>query len=127
VTAAAAAPVGVDDLRELYARLKGLLLASASRMLLDEPLDGLAAAANALLADCRDVAGKSDAVLSAPLNSCQLAAAEVRDMLEEADTAGVGASRIASVRASHSRLRQEVWRFIPCEYVPCSAAHAHER
>ena len=127
MTAAAPAPPGVVELRELYFRLKGLVLASASRMLLDEPLDGLAADAGALLEDCRDAAGQADAVLSAPLTACELAAAEVCEMLGEAAAAGVASSRIASVRASHSRLRQEVWRFIPCEYVPCSAAHAHER
>jgi hypothetical protein len=32
-------------------------------------------------------------------------------------------NHVLKVRDSHKRFRAEVWKVLPCEYAPCSAAH----
>ena len=120
---------GVRELRELYVRHKGLVLGTTARLLLEAPLGDLLAVADALLEDCRTAARSCQAPLRAQLRACESAAVELREMLGEASNEGVGSGRISSVRATHSRLRHEIWKVIPCEYVPCSAgsSHAHEQ
>ena len=54
------------------------------------------------------------------------AARDLRRLLVEA-VRGEAADRVLDqARASQRRLRREVWRVLPCEYVPCCASgHAH--
>ena len=120
---------GLAELRELYVRYKGLVLGTTARLLLEAPLGDLLVDADTLLEDCRIAARRCEAPLRAQLHACEGAAVELREMLAEASDEGVGSARISSVRATHSHLRREIWKSIPCEYVPCSAGapHAHEQ
>jgi hypothetical protein len=120
---------GVGKLRELYLRYKGLAFATTARLLLEAPLADLLIDADALVADCQIAARGCEARLSVQLDACENAAVELRGLLGEASDAGVSSARISAARITHSRLRREVWKFIPCEYVPCSAGapHAHEQ
>ena len=117
----APATAGVRELRELYVRYKGLVLGATARLLLDAPAGDLLVEADALLEDCRIARLSCEAPLRAQFGACESAALELREMLGEASKEGVGSARISSVRATHSRLRHEIWKVIPCEYVPCSA------
>jgi hypothetical protein len=119
---------GVEELRELYLRYKGLVFGATARILLKEPVRMLVVDAGALLEDCRTSARVCEAPLRVQFNACERAAVELREMLAEAGEAGeasVGSARLGSVRASHSHLRREIWKSIPCEYVPCAAAVSH--
>ncbi len=126
MTAAAVAAGAERELRELYTRYKGLALATSAALILDESLGALLEEADALVEDCRTAVLPAE--LEVQLEACAAAAADLRGLLVLAadDPASVSAAAIQSVRATHSRLRREVWKVLPCEYVPCSASHAHE-
>jgi hypothetical protein len=108
--------------RELYGRYKGLALAAGAALVLDRPRGELEA-------ETLDLLVEAQAALDAhpsrrpQLEACVAAAGDLHDLLVG------GGSDVAAVRETHKRLRREVWKVVPCEYVPCcaSAGHAHER
>jgi hypothetical protein len=116
------APPPVGELRALYGRYKGLALAAGAAIVLGEPTEALGADAAALEADCREAAAAAQRELEAPLAACASAAAELRELLRDASA---GADAVDRVRASHRHLRSEVWKLVPCEYVPCAPGHVH--
>jgi len=115
------------ELRELYSRYKGLALATGATLLLGADPDRLAADAGELLISCHRAAARTGADLSSQLDACVAAVQELHELLLRAveDVELIGAEDTERVRASHSRLRREVWKVFPCEYVPCSGAHRH--
>jgi hypothetical protein len=127
MTVAVADPSPERELRERYARYKGLALAAGASLLLDVDPDQLAAEAGELLEDCRRAAAAPDGAYAPQLDACVAAAAQLHEFLlratEDADL--IGPEDTERVRASHSLLRREVWKVFPCEYVPCSGAHRH--
>jgi hypothetical protein len=127
MSAPALAEPGLDELGELYGRYKRLALAAGATLVLGEHPAALADATAALLADSRDALAAGGALAPA-LSACVLAAAELHALLVRAgaDPSAVGAADTDRVRATHSRLRREVWKVIPCEYVPCSVVHRHD-
>jgi hypothetical protein len=116
-------------LEQAYHRYKRVALATGAALLLDEDLVALDEAADALVRDSRAALAAADPALAAQFAACVHAAEEVQDLLVHAarDRGSVGTADIERVRASHSELRREVWKVIPCEYVPCSAAHERDR
>jgi hypothetical protein len=119
---------GLDELGALYGRYKRLALATGATLVLGEDPAALADAAAALLADSRTARGGGGGGLASPLSACVCAADELHALLVRAaaDPSRVGAADTDRVRATHSSLRREVWKVIPCEYVPCSAVHRHD-
>ena len=115
------------QLGELYNRYKGLALATGAALVLDAPSGELTRHAAALLGDCRAAARAPQVELRVQLDACVLAAEDLHDLLVRAgvDAGSVCDADTDRVRASHRRLRQEVWKVIPCEYVPCSVTHPH--
>ena len=113
---------------ELYGRYKRAALATGATLLLDEDPAPLAKAAAGLLADSRAALAGADGAVAAPLEACVRASAELHALLARAvaDGSSIGAADADRVRASHSDLRREVWKVIPCEYVPCSGVHRHD-
>jgi hypothetical protein len=111
-----------ERVRELYARYKSLALAVGAALVLDAPRDELSAEALELLEDAR-AALLVDSSRRVQLEACVGAAEKLRDLLES------DGFDVEAVRATHKRLRREVWKIVPCEYVPCCAStpHAHER
>lgn len=128
MTTAAPSRSAERELSDLYGRYKTLVLAAAAALMLERPFADVAHEAELLLEDCRT------AVCSAPcfddqFAACVIAAEELWQVLGVAAGEGLTAPRLELVRASHRRLRREVWTVLPCEYVPCCAAparpHAH--
>ena len=119
---------GRDELGELYGRYKRLALATGATLVLGEDPAALADAAAALLADSRAARAAGGGALAPALSACVRAAGELHALLVRAlEGAGaVGAADTDRARATHSSLRREVWKVIPCEYVPCSAVHRHD-
>jgi len=115
------------ELRELYARYKGLALATGATLLLDASPDRLAVEAGELLTACRRAAARPRGACSTQLDACVVAAQELHELLLCAaeDPERIGPDDTERVRTSHGRLRREVWKVFPCEYVPCSGAHRH--
>jgi hypothetical protein len=115
------------ELRELYSRYKGLTLATGATLLLDADPDRLAVEAGELLIACRRAAARTGVDCASQLDACVVAVRELHQLLLRAaeDVELIGAEDTERVRASHSRLRREVWKVFPCEYVPCSGAHRH--
>ena len=115
------------ELRELYSRYKGLALATGATLLLGAEPDGLAVEAGELLTACRRAAARTRGACSSQLDACVVAAQELHELLLRAaeDVERIGPDDTERVRASHGRLRREVWEGFPCEYVPCSGAHRH--
>jgi hypothetical protein len=111
-----------ERVRELYARYKSLALAVGAALVLDAPRDELSAEALELLEDAR-AALLVDSSRRVQLEACVGAAEKLRDLLES------DGFDVEAVRDTHKRLRREVWKIVPCEYVPCCAStpHAHER
>jgi hypothetical protein len=110
---------GGQALRELYWRYRRLALAAGAALLLEEdPSADLLEQAARLRDDARSLAGGAR---SGRFAACAAAAAELQLLLagcrEQPDAPPL--LRLRRVRATHSRLRQEVWDLFPCEYVPC--------
>jgi hypothetical protein len=120
---AVAAPASEQELQELYARTKALTLAAAAALVLEADRAGLAGEADRLLADARDARTRTTHLVP-QLSACVDAARDLRQLLD----GGAPQADVDRARASHRRLRREVWRVLPCEYVPCCAAgHGPER
>ncbi len=113
--------VSVDEdsrLGELYGRYKKLALAAGAALVLGAPHDALEDEARELLVDARSAL--ADGVRhETQLGACVEAAAELLALL-------VRGGDVGAVRSTHKRFRREVWKVIPCEYVPCCAAASHE-
>jgi hypothetical protein len=116
---ATAAVASEQRIRELYARCKHLTLAAGAALVLDEPTALFEREAAELAEEARRAAAAADAY-EPQLRACAEAASELHALLRRRD-ADVEAARLA-----HRRLRREVWKVIPCEYVPCCAGHGHE-
>lgn len=116
------------SLRALYDRYKALAIsAGASLAAQRRPLE-MRGAVNALQEDCTRAGESAPTELAAAFDACQTAAQLLAAMLTEAET-GLRApspQAIRAVRESHRQLRQLVWQFCECEYVPC-AAHRDPR
>jgi hypothetical protein len=105
--------------RELYGRYKSLALAAGASLVLGRSCDELAAETAQLLEDARAaVAAHPSRRLQ--LEACARAAHELLVLL-----VGQG-SDVEAVRESHKHLRREVWKVVPCEYVPCCASMGQE-
>jgi hypothetical protein len=118
-----AAPAPEQELQELYARSKTLTLAAAAALVLDEDRAGLVDETDRLLGDALAARSRTEH-LAPQLSACVDAARDLRRLLEPA----APEADLDRARASHRRLRREVWRVLPCEYVPCCAAgHGPER
>ena len=118
-----ATPAPEQELQELYARSKALTSAAAAALVLDAEPAGLPEEADRLLADSID-AGRRLPGLAPQLAACVEAARDIGRLL----AGDASESDLDRARASHRRLRREVWRGPPCEYVPCCAAgHGPER
>ena len=114
-------------LEGLYSRYKHVALAAGATLLLDADPAPLAAMAAGLLTDSRAALDGADAAGAPPLQACVRASAELHRLLVCALSGSpIGPSDTDRVRASHSDLRREVWKVIPCEYVPCSATQWHD-
>jgi hypothetical protein len=126
VSAATAEIAGIDELAGLYGRYRALALAAGAALVLGGGTGELAGPVRDLLADCR-TASRGGGALRAQLAACEQAAAELVALVTRAggEPGAVSAADTERVRASHRRLRQEVWKVIPCEYVPCSIARGH--
>jgi hypothetical protein len=109
----------VAQVRELYRRYKHLALATGAALVLEAPVVELETDAAGLVADARSAlatGGEHEPQLPA----CLDAATELHALLARCGD-------VEAARLSHKRLRREVWKVIPCEYVPCCAsAHGHE-
>lgn len=105
----------------LYGRYKGLALAAGATLLLDAPLGSLEAEVDGLVADAC-AAASAGGPHAAQFEACVAAAGELRELLVRRG------GDVEAVRATHRRLRREVWKIVPCEYVPCCASgHGRER
>jgi hypothetical protein len=126
VSAAPAQLAATDELAALYGRYRSLALAAGAALVLGGGTRELAGPARDLVAECR-AASRGGGALRAQLAACEQAAAELEALVTRAgdDAGAVSAADTERVRASHRRLRQEVWKVIPCEYVPCSIARGH--
>jgi hypothetical protein len=114
-------------LEQLYDRYKRAALATGATLLLDADPAPLAAVAADLLTDSRAALDGADSAEAVPLAACVRASADLHALLSCALSGGpIGATDTDRVRASHRELRQEVWKIIPCEYVPCSAPYRHD-
>jgi hypothetical protein len=117
------AAVDEQRLNELYGRYKALALAAGARLVLDEAPESLSGEVGALVADCHAAAASGTEALAPQLAAC-LTAAEGLSVLV-GDTSPTEAD-VEAARATHKQLRSEVWKVIPCEYVPCCASPRHE-
>lgn len=99
---------------ELYRRFKSLTVAASAALILDEPVDGLRPAVEALH---RDALG----------TACEEPAARLLQLVHDALAGEVGDADLDAVRSSHRSLRRQVWSTEPCEYVPCCAGAHHHR
>lgn len=124
MSAAVAERLDASELRRLYGRYKSLLLAAAAALVLDEPTADLAAATEALHVDCRAAAGSCPPELKRQLDACAAAAGELEVLVRGGAD---GCPDVEAARATHRALRREVWKVLPCEYVPCGAElHVHD-
>jgi len=121
----AAADVSGRELHDLYTRSKALTAAAAAALVLDADAGDLAVEARRLLDD--SLAARRRATGLVPqLSACVDAARDLRGLLDRARLGRASEADVDRARASHRRLRREVWQVLPCEYVPCCAAgHAH--
>ena len=108
----------VAEVQSLYGRYKHLALAAGAALVLDAPLEGLEADTAELLADAR-CAAAAGGRYTAQLAACVAAASELHTLIAEGGD-------VDAARRTHRQLRREVWKVIPCEYVPCCAGHANE-
>jgi hypothetical protein len=111
------------DLQELYGRYKLLVLSAAAAVILDAPEVGLGEEIDALHADASALRDRAPQ-LTRELTTCL----DAVDRLRTLTTGDPSNSDVDEVRASHRRLRRELWNIFPCEYVPCCVGGAsHER
>jgi hypothetical protein len=110
-----------QELLRLYERYKALTLAATAALILAQPVGELRVQASALLGECR-AAGERP-----PAAACSAAAEDLCELLRLAEAGEDTGALLERARASHRRLRHEIWDVRPCEYVPCcvSDAHAH--
>jgi hypothetical protein len=118
-----AAAVDEQALNRLYGRYKALALAAGARLVLAEAPEALAAEAEVLIADCHSVAASGPEALRPQLAACVTAAEGLRVLVGGSEP---NEADIEAVRLTHKQLRSEVWKVIPCEYVPCCAPARHE-
>lgn len=105
--------------RALYGRFKHLALAAGAALVLEQPSAPLEHEVAALAAEARTAA--ADAGEHRPqLEACADAAGELHALLRR------GGIDVEPARRAHKRLRREVWKVIPCEYVPCCALRVHD-
>jgi hypothetical protein len=124
---ATAAPALEHELRDLYERSKALTLAAAAALVLEADPAALSAEADRLLDDSLGARRRAKG-LAPQLSACVDAARDLRRLLAGAALGSVAEADVDRARASHRRLRREVWQVLPCEYVPCCAAgHGPER
>jgi hypothetical protein len=102
------------ELQELYERFKLLALSASAALILDVPDAGLGAKIDALLEDACAARTRAPHLLR-ELSVC----IEAADRLRTLTSGNLSDSDVDEVRASHRRLRREMWNVIPCEYVPC--------
>jgi hypothetical protein len=110
---------GAPDRRvgELYTRYKHLALATGAALVLDGPRSGLESDAARLVEDARAAAAEPGAHAT-QLVACVDAAVALSSLI-------AGGGDVEPSRRAHRRLRREVWKVIPCEYVPCCAPAGH--
>jgi hypothetical protein len=111
----------VAELRRLYGRYKGLVLATAAALVLDEPTGLAVGEAEALRLDCRAAARECAPSLQSQLDACAAAADELCGVVSRGADGELTAADVEAARATHRMLRREVWKVLPCEYVPCGA------
>ena len=104
-----------QEVRDLYLRYKQLALAAGAALVLDAPLDALRLEAEQLVADATAAADRRDAHRT-QLRACVDAARELHGLVSS------GGADVEAARRTHKRRRREVWKVIPCEYVPCCAS-----
>jgi hypothetical protein len=112
------------DLGELYGRYKRLTLAAAAGLLAGEGSPELEDEVRALRADATHAVRDADSATLVQLRACANAAAELEQLVVGGQLSLEGVER---VRQTHSELRREVWKVIPCEYVPCNAGASMHR
>jgi hypothetical protein len=113
-----------EQLWLLYSRFKSLSIAVSAALILDQPLDELAAEVDALTAECSQAAAATDAPDPA-LVECVESASALSALLPRAATGTATTHELESLREAHRRLRRRVWDVLPCEYVPCCAGGTH--
>jgi hypothetical protein len=113
-----------DELQRLYGRFKSLTLAVSAALLLDGPIAELEADADALLVECVHASSSSPQPDRALIESVEAAGA-LAALVQRAASGASSSGELDELRAAHLRLRREVWRVLPCEYVPCCAAGTH--
>ncbi|MGH3025153.1 MAG: hypothetical protein ACRDLR_01750 [Gaiellaceae bacterium] len=119
-----AAPHPERALQSLYGRYKGLAISAAAAVIMEAPLDGLTASVEKLRCDCRE-AVRPGCEYPAQLAACSEASAALLGFLRRARQRDVSDAELEQVRTTHLELRREVWRVLPCEYVPCCADEHH--
>jgi hypothetical protein len=114
------------ELQDLYARSKALTLAAAAALVFEADAAGLAEEAGRLLDDALEARRRVPGLVP-QLSACADAARDLRGLLDGAALGRPVEEDVERARASHRRLRREVWQVLPCEYVPCCATgHAHD-
>lgn len=105
-------------LNRLYGRYKTLALAAGARLVLAEAPESLSGEVGALVADCRSAAAAGPESLRPQLTACVTAAEGLAALVGDAPPSEAD---VDFARLTHKQLRSEVWKVIPCEYVPCCA------
>lgn len=124
MTVAAPTRSAERELQDLYGRYKTLVLAAAAALMLDQPFADVVRETQRLVDDCL-TAERSAACFDEQFAACVAATEELAHLLDVAGDGGLTSVHLDVVRASHSRLRREVWDVLPCEYVPCCAGSAN--
>ena len=106
-------------IQALYGRFKHLALAAGATLVLEQPTARLEIEVAALADEAR--AAAADSGEHRPqLQACVEAAEELHALLRR------GGIDVEPARIAHKRLRRDVWKVIPCEYVPCCAGTVHD-
>jgi hypothetical protein len=114
-----------QELERLYQRYKALTLATTAALILERPLDDLALEADRLRGECRSAAA-SAAGAAELFDDCICAAGHLGELLRLASLGVPTSAQLDRVRASHRRLRRQVWDLHACEYVPCCVSEVHQ-
>ncbi|HEY3613182.1 MAG TPA: hypothetical protein VGK92_05725 [Gaiellales bacterium] len=120
MTAIAALPE--QELLRRYERYKSLTLAATAALILAQPVGDLRDRAEALHEECR-AGGAGEGPQGA---ACSAAAADLAELLRLAAAGEDTGALLERARASHRRLRREIWDVQPCEYVPCCVSDRHD-